>query len=158
MIPFALVLVAFTSCSNQEQSTDTKAESKKLMETSRRWSQVAATKMTDSILHYWTDDAVVLSPGEAPIRGKDAVRAMLEGSFKTPGFEISWQPKSVEVSKSGDLGYMLENTKMVMTDSAGKQMTQNFEAVTIWKRQADGSWKCTVDVLSPLPDDNSNSK
>jgi ketosteroid isomerase-like protein len=43
---------------------------------------------------------------------------------------------------------------MIMTDSTGKQMNQNFEAVTIWKKQQDGSWKCAVDVLSPLPTQN----
>ncbi len=26
---------------------------------------------------------------------------------------------------------------------------QNFNVVTIWKKQADGSWKCAVDVMSP---------
>ena len=150
MISVALVFLAFTSC-DQQSETDTKAEGEKLMQTSREWSRVAATKNADSILNYWTDDAVVLSAGEAPLKGKDAIRGMVEGSFKSPGFQISWQPESAEISKSGDLGYLLENTTMTMTDSLAKASVQNFKAVTIWKKQADGSWKCAVDVLSPVP-------
>ncbi|MFN2457802.1 MAG: nuclear transport factor 2 family protein, partial [Chitinophagaceae bacterium] len=102
-------------------------------------------------LSYWSDDAVVISAGEPTLKGKDGLRQMVEGSFKSPGFQISWEPKSVEISKCGDLGYLLENTRMTMTDSVGKSSVQNFEAVTIWKKQADGSWKCAVDVLSPVP-------
>ncbi len=38
-----------------------------------------------------------------------------------------------------------------MPDSVGNATVQNFKAVTIWKKQADGNWKCVVDVLSPSP-------
>jgi ketosteroid isomerase-like protein len=40
---------------------------------------------------------------------------------------------------------------MNMTDSLGKPATQAFKAVTIWKKVAEGSWECAVDVLSHLP-------
>lgn len=145
----AIMLVVITAC-NEQQEVDTISEGEKLMQTSREWSQVAASKNVDSILHYWTDDAIVLSAGEAPLKGKDAIRGMVEGSMKDPGFQISWEPKSAEVSKSGDMGYLLETTTMAMTDSTGKPMTHNFDAVTIWEKQSDGSWKCVVDVLSPV--------
>ena len=147
LIIIVLIIVTFISCNQKE--VDTKSEGEKLMQTSREWSQVAASKNADSILSYWTDDAIVISAGEADLKGKNGIRQMVEGSFKNPGFKISWEPKSAEISKSGDLGYLLETTKMTMTDSLGKASVQNFNAVTIWKKQADGSWKCAVDVLSP---------
>jgi len=147
LIIIVLIIVTFISCNQKE--VDTKSEGEKLMQTSREWSQVAASKNADSILSYWTDDAIVISAGEADLKGKNAIRQMVEGSFKNPGFKISWEPKSAEISKSGDLGYLLESTKMTMTDSLGKASVQNFNVVTIWKKQADGSWKCAVDVLSP---------
>ncbi len=88
------------------------------------------------------------------MKGKAGIKQMVEGSFKNPGFQISWEPKSAEISKSGDLGYLLENTKMVAVDSVGKSSVQNFDAVTIWKKQPDGNWKCVVDVLSPVAAQN----
>ncbi len=147
LIFIALVFVVFIRCNQQE--VDIKSEGENLMQTSREWSGVAATKDVDKILSYWTDDAVVMSAGEPTLKGKDRIRQMVEGGFTDPRFQISWEPKSAEISKSGDLGYLFENTKMVMSDSAGKSSVQNFEAVTIWKKQSDGSWKCAVDVLSP---------
>jgi uncharacterized protein (TIGR02246 family) len=149
MISITLIVVVLTACNQNE--IDAKSEGEKLMQTSREWSQVAASKNADSILRYWTEDAVVISAGEPVLKGKDGIRQMIEDSFKDPGFQISWEPESAEVSKSGDLGYLVETTKMVMPDSSGNTPTVNFKAVTIWKKQMDGSWKCAVDVLSPLP-------
>lgn len=144
----AVVSIIFISC--KQQQVDIKSESEKLMQTSREWSKAAATKDVDKILSYWSDDAIVISAGEQPLKGKDAIRGMVEGSFKNPGFKISWEPISAEISNSGDMGYLLENTKMIVQDSTAKEMTLAFDAVTIWKKQADGSWKCKVDVLSPV--------
>ncbi len=138
---------AITSCN--QQNVDVKSEGEKLMQTSREWSKVAATKDVDKILSYWSDDAVVMSAGEPTLKGKDGIRQMVAGSFKDPAFQISWEPQSAEIAKSGDLGYLLETTKMTLPDSLGNTTIQNFNAVTIWKKQADGNWKCVVDVLSP---------
>lgn len=59
-----MALVVFTSCN--EQQADTKSEGEALMQTSRQWSQVAATGNVDSILSYWSDDAVLVSPENSP--------------------------------------------------------------------------------------------
>jgi ketosteroid isomerase-like protein len=144
----ALILVSI-SCSQQEP--DTKQEGERLMETSREWSKVAATNDIDKIVSYWTDDAVMLSAGEPVLKGKDQLRQMVESGASLPGFQISWEPESAEISRSGDLGYLLENTTMVMPDSMGNTSSLNFKAVTVWRKEADGNWKCAVDVLSPLP-------
>lgn len=66
---------------------------------------MATSRNADSILSYWTDDAIVISAGEENLKGKNSIRQMVEGSFKSPGFNISWEPKTAEISKSGDLGY-----------------------------------------------------
>ncbi len=110
---------------------------------------MAATRDVEKTLSYWAEDATVISAGQPTLKGKQAIRQMVEGSFKNPGFQISWEPKNAEISKSGDVGYLLENTRMTMTDSVGKSSVQNFKSITIWKKQSDGSWKNEVDVMSP---------
>ncbi len=143
----AIMVIIFFSCN--QQTVDTKTEGEKLMNLSREWSKVTATRDVEKTLSYWADDATVISAGQPTLKGKQAIRQMVEGSFKNAGFQISWEPKNAEISKSGDVGYLLENTRMTMTDSVGKSSVQNFESITIWKKQADGSWKNVVDVMSP---------
>jgi uncharacterized protein (TIGR02246 family) len=142
---FAGGILLLSGC---QQKADTKAEGEKLMQVSREWSQAAGAHDIEKTLSYWTDDAVVMSPMDPAKKGKKEIRQMVEGSFKVPGFKISWEPQSAVVSESGDLGYLMEKTEITMTDSAGKSMTQHFNGTTIWKKQADGSWKNVVDILT----------
>ena len=148
-----IVLAAALLAGCTGQVPDAKSEGEKLMQVSRDWAQAAASRDTEKTLSYWADDATVISAGDMPpIKGKQAIRQMVEGSFKSPGFAISWAPQSAEVSKAGDMGYLIEDTKISFNDSTGKTITRNYKGVTIWKKQSDGSWKDVVDMLSPLPE------
>jgi len=144
-----LPLLFILSC--QSGQVNSKAEEEKLMNTSREWSRVAATDSVDKILAFWADDAVVMSPGQLPIKGKDSIRAMVVGSSKIPGFKISWEPISATISKNGDLGYLLEENQMTMNDSLGHPVTERNKALTIWRKEKDGSWKNIVDMWNALP-------
>ena len=76
---------------------------------------------------------------------------MVEGTSKIPGFKISWEPLSVFVSKSGDLAYMIEQNRITPNDSLGKPITEFNKSVTIWRKEADGSWKNIVDMWNSDP-------
>src|SRR5580765_5057064 len=106
IITALLLLTALWGCS--EHKIDTATEGEKLMQISREWSKSAATDSVEKTLSYWADDAVIMSPGQPPIKGKNSIREMIGSTSKIPGFKISWEPISVLVSKSGDLAYMIE--------------------------------------------------
>jgi uncharacterized protein (TIGR02246 family) len=131
--------------------TDIKAEEEKLMQLSREWSRSASTDSLEKTLSYWAEDAIFMSPGQAPLKGKQAIREMIVGMSKIPGFKISWEPISASVSESGDMAYLVEQNEITVTDSTGKPITEQNKAVTIWKKQKDGSWKNVVDIWNLNP-------
>jgi uncharacterized protein (TIGR02246 family) len=131
--------------------SDSAAEGAKLMQTSRDWARVAATGDIDATLSYWADDAVIMPPGEPVLRGKEAIRAYLERSAKVPGFRISWEPLEAKISESGDMGYLIERTQVTINDPTGRPVTSSFRGLTVWRKQADGSWKNAVDVSNAGP-------
>ena len=137
-----------------QTKVDKTVEGEKIIQLSKEWSQAAATKDIEKTLSYWADDAFVMQEGQAPLKGKQAIRQMVEGSFKMPGFSISWEPQSVEVSDNGDMAYLIENSKVSYNDSTGKTITINNKAVSIWRKQADGSWKNVVDIATADPSQN----
>ncbi|HKC35473.1 MAG TPA: DUF4440 domain-containing protein [Chitinophagaceae bacterium] len=116
---------------------------------SKEWSQVASEGNVEKTVRYWADDAIVMSAGQPVLNGKEAIRKMVEESYKMPGFRISWQPQSVEVSESGDMAYLLENSQISFTDSTGHPIIINNKAVSIWRKLTDGSWKNVVDISTP---------
>ncbi len=145
-----ILLVLFIVGCNPHKA-DTKSEGEKLTKLSKDWSEVASTGDVQKTVSYWADDALVMSAGQPPLKGKAAIRQMVEESFKMPGFRISWQPETVEVSESGDMAYMIENSQISFTDSTGKPVTLKNKAVSIWRKQPDGSWKNAVDISTPDP-------
>ena len=112
-----LAVVTLNACAASSKAEDTKAEETKLMQLSRDWSTAAGKGDVDAILAYWADDAVVMPPGEAPVRGKAAIRALVEGSG--PGFSIKWEPLEAHVSAAGDMAYMIERNEITFNDSTG---------------------------------------
>ena len=147
LIIFIAYVLLLLSC--DQTKVDKKAEGEKVIQLSKEWSQAASAGDVEKIVSYWADDAVLMSAGQPVLNGKQAIRKMVEESYKMPGFRISWQPQSAVVSESGDIAYLLENSQISFTDSTGKLVTINNKAVSIWRKQEDGSWKNAVDISTP---------
>ena len=65
---------------------------------------------------------------------------------------MSWQVSKVEVSRSGDLAYLMGVYVVSMKDAQGKPVTDRGKLVEVWKKQADGKWKTVTDIYnSDLP-------
>src|SRR5262245_23374363 len=130
---------------------DSKAEGQALMELSREWSAKVATAPVDDWIDFWAEDAVMMPPGLPPVRGRVAIRQYVEAAGKLPGFQIRWEPESVCVSQSGDLAYMIERNVMSVNDSHGKPVTTYGKVVTVWRKDAEGSWRNVVDMWNEAP-------
>jgi ketosteroid isomerase-like protein len=126
---------------------DIAAEKERLLRRDSEWAQAASEgRDVDRILSYWTDDAVVLPPGLPQVVGKTALRQYVEGSMRIPGFRITWESKDVTLSPDGQLAYMFSRNEVAMNGPDGSPVTIEGRAVTIWRRESDGEWRCAVDI------------
>jgi ketosteroid isomerase-like protein len=104
-----LVLVVFglavVSCS--PQNFDSAAEGQKLLRRDAEWADLAnAGKDVEKIVSYWSDDAVLIFPGQPVLEGKAAIRAYVAASLNTPGFKIHWVSQKPVFSSDGKFAYM----------------------------------------------------
>ena len=113
------------------------------------WLEAAKAHDLERTLGYWSDDAVLMVPGAAPIVGKEALRKFVSDSFAIPDFSISWVMDKVQVAKGGDMAYATGSNQITLTTPDGQHLVQHNNALELWRRQADGSWTCVVDVASP---------
>jgi len=126
---------------------DFNSEKKRLLERDAEWSRVASEgKDIDRILSFWTDDAIVMPPGFPSVIGKDALRRYVESSLQIPGFQIFWNSSDVKLSRDGNLAYMFSQNQVRMKGEDGNFFTIEGRAVTIWRRESDGEWRCAVDI------------
>ena len=131
---------------------DLASERTRLLQRDAEWAAAASEgRDIERILSYWTDDAVVLPPGLPAVVGKAALRQYVQGSMQIPGFRITWASQDVTFSPDGNLAYMFSRNAVTMNAQDGAPTTTEGRAVTIWRREPDGEWRCAVDIWNAEP-------
>src|ERR1700730_13904889 len=117
-------------------------------QTDENWSKAAQSKKVDDWVAFYSDDAVLLPPNDKKATGKENNRKVIADLLALPGLALSWEPAKVEVAQSGDLAYTQGSYQLTTTDAKGKPSTDRGKTLEIWKKQADGTWKCVADMWS----------
>jgi ketosteroid isomerase-like protein len=147
-----VALAAVAACQAPATAFDANAESAKLMARDAEWSNLATEgKDIDKIVSYWTDDAVVMEPGQPVVEGKAAIRAYVTQSEKTPGFKIHWVSQKPAFSADGTMAYMRATDEMTVPGPKGAPMTLHLQGYSVWRKEADGQWRCSVDIANEAP-------
>jgi len=142
-----LLFLGCESTTKQPGSTRA-ADEAAVRQTDENWSKAAQTKKVDDWLAFYSDDAVLLPPNDKKTSGKQDNRKAIAELLALPGIAISWEPAKVEVAQSGDLAYTQGSYQETTTDAKGKTVTDRGKTLEIWKKQADGTWKCVADMWS----------
>jgi ketosteroid isomerase-like protein len=149
-----IAVLLFASACSQQAPPDTRiADQIAIRETDAQWSKAAAARDVDSTVSYYTDDASVLSPNAPIATDKKSVRAIWT-EMLVPALSVSWQVSKVEVARSGDLGVVVGTYQITPADPQSKIPSDRGKMVEVFKKQADGKWKCEVDIFNsdlPLP-------
>lgn len=144
------MLVLAGSCASSR--FDPAGEADQLLKRDAEWADAAAAgKDVEKIVSYWADDAVVIPQGQPVVEGKEAIRAFVTASLAIPGFRIHWVSDKVFFSPDGELAYMRSTNEMTVPGPAGAPLTLPGRAITIWRRDADGQWRCVVDIWNDPP-------
>ena len=121
-------------------------EQSRILRLDAEWSRAAQDRDVDRAVSFWAEDAIVFPPGSPPVAGKAAIREFVVKSFQTPGFGISWKTATVTVSRGGDMAYTTGTNRVTFVGPDGKQVGIEGKAVTVWRRENDGTWKCVIDI------------
>ena len=126
---------------------DAATEAKTLLARDAEWADAAlAGKDLDKIVSYWSDDALVVPQGQPSLEGKAAIRAYVDASLKIPGFRIHWTSDEVLLPPGGKMAIMQGTNEMTAPGSNGVAMTLYGRAVTVWRLDPDGQWRCVADI------------
>ena len=130
-------------------AADTKIE-QALRDLDAQWSKDAGAKEVDKTVSYYAEGAIVMPPNAARATTKEAIRALWKDLLTDAS--ISWKTKTVEVAQAGDLGYLSGTYEVTLNDLTGKPVNERGKYLEVWKKQADGKWKCVMDIWnSDLP-------
>ena len=138
----ALLLPACT-----QQQPDTRAADEAAIRAADvAFSKAVEAKQLDAAVANYADDAVALFVNAPMLTTKEAIRKAFGEMMAMPGVAMKWQVTKVEAARSGDFGYTVGTYEMKMDDAKGNPIADHGKYTTVWKKQADGSWKAVVDI------------
>ena len=99
----------------------------------------------------YSTDAVVMPPNAPSATTKETFRNIWKDMIASAS-SVSWKATRVEVAKSGDMAYVSGTYEVTVNDASGKPVNDRGKYLEVWKKQADGKWKCGADIWnSDLP-------
>lgn len=148
-----MAVTTVAACARQTvPAFDAEAEGKALLKRDAEWSNLATDgKDIEKVVSYWSDDALVIFPGQPIVEGKAAIRAYVAESFKTPGFRIHWVSEKPVFSPDGKMAYMRGTDELNVPGPGGKPITLHLRGVSVWRKGEDGVWLCVVDASNEEP-------
>jgi ketosteroid isomerase-like protein len=147
-----LTIVAFSLTNCSQHYFDAGTEGEKLLKRDAEWADLAtAGKDVEKVVSYWSDDAVLIFPGQPVLQGKAAIRAYVANSFHTPGFKIHWVSEKPVFSPDGKLAYMQGKDELTLPGPNGSPMTLHLRGISIWRLDPDGQWRSVVDISNEEP-------
>ena len=100
---------------------------------------------TTTIAERYADDAIYLPAEQAAWRGRDAIRQGFGREIRVNGVK-SDSLTTEDVMVSGDLAVETGRYVTRMQPSGRSEITEKGKSITVWRRQADGTWKVVRDI------------
>ena len=86
-----------------------------------------------------------MPPNAAAATTKEAIRKAWKDVFDVT-VNGSWKASNVKVANSGDMAYVSGTYEFTMNGPSGKEISDRGKYLEVWKKQADGKWKCEADI------------
>lgn len=93
-----------------------------------------------------SDDMTTIRENQAIVRGKPAFLEGWAPLFAASAVSLRWQPELARISDDGTLGFTVGGYTTTKTESNARRKVGSGKYVTIWRKQADGSWKVIFDA------------
>jgi ketosteroid isomerase-like protein len=142
MIPLLAVLVMAGCC------RDSQNDASVLIATDKSFSRMSVEKgLNAAFICYAADSVVKMREGKFPVLGKTEMAALYMARPDS-GMILKWTPVKADIGQSDDLGYTFGEWELYIktTDTT---MYGNY--ISIWKKQADGTWKYVLDAGCNTP-------
>ena len=98
----------------------------------------------------YAEDALGMAAGLPLFQGRAGMQKWYEGAIQQK-MKVTWTLEKVEMARSGELAYSWGPGAYTVTDKKGKPVKTTYKNVSVYKKQADGTWKVAVDTMIPDP-------
>jgi uncharacterized protein (TIGR02246 family) len=134
------------ACGSDSPAVNRVAIERSINDVEKGMRKVANDKDAAAFASNFVADAVMMTPGEPPMKGQDAIQAGMKALLSDPNFKIDFASDRVEVADSGDLAATRGSYTLTVTDPATRKVIDDKGSyVTVFRKQKDGAWKAVLD-------------
>jgi ketosteroid isomerase-like protein len=146
----AFAIWQFGCSSTPTPAPDTRAaEEKAIRELEAQWMKDLQAKDLDKDVAHYDNDASFLLADMPIVTGKTSITGVHKEMMADPNFALEFSPSKVEIAKSGDMAYSQGVYTLTSTGAKSKKSeTVKGKYITVYKKDAQGSWKAVQDMLS----------
>src|SRR5207248_4731469 len=145
----AAAMALTTSACNKVGASDAGAVKSAIKADEKKRNDQFKSKDMEGLLSHYADDAFFIAPGVPAADGSTAIRKAYAEGLNDKNFDISFASDKIDVAASGDLAYARGHLSEKYTDpKTGEVMSHTGSYITVYKKQADGSWKAIEDFAA----------
>jgi uncharacterized protein (TIGR02246 family) len=128
---------------------DRTAEAAAIVKADSAWMRHVQSKNIDSVMTWYTPDAVSYGFGGAPATGTDQIRANYTEFVKATITDPTILTNTVKFSDDGNMAYDHGTYTMTVTQPGGKPTKETGAYLNVW-RKVDGQWKLVAEMGTPI--------
>jgi uncharacterized protein (TIGR02246 family) len=138
-----------TAAATPPVPADHSADERAIVAADSGWLRNLMAKNVDSLMMYYTSDAVSYGLG-APASGTDQIRALYTEMVKAKVSDPKMTPGAIRFSDDGTMAFDHGTYSLTVTPPGGKATTESGAYLNVWKKM-NGQWKMMAEMSSPLP-------
>jgi ketosteroid isomerase-like protein len=155
-IPLTVAAVAalcVTGCiKGAKAATDPAQVEQAIRAQEAQWQKDYAAKDVNALAGHYADDAELGDIDAAVVNNDVDRRKELQSLISDPNLKLSFAADRVDVAQAGDIAVSRGHYAITTTDTkTNKPVDSRGSYLTVYKKQADGSWKATEDFITPGP-------
>lgn len=123
------------------------ADIKTIEKLEAQWVKDIEEKNLENWVNHYAEDGSLLVPNSPAVTGRDNIRAAIKGRIADPHYSLVWRPMKIEASER--LAYVRGVYAITRTDAKTRApISDQGKYVTVYRKEADGSWKVVQDMAS----------
>ena len=113
---------------------------------------IAAKDLRGAVRNY-RDDAILVTPGQPPVNGGEAIAAAFDELLADPNLKIDFAPGPAWVSEGGDLAVTTATANYTSTEPGSERPAEvRIGNQTVWQKPTGKPWQIVSDYNVAMPD------
>jgi len=143
-VVLVLCVAVLGACSPAQDRGLSDEDRSAIEEMTRAWVGAHGSRDWDTLATMYTEEAVLMPPFARIVQGRSTIREWFENNEEYTSIDVT----ILEIDGYEDLAYVRGTSRVTLSPPGQEPVSYVGKYLDIRRREADGSWKVSVDMFS----------